>query len=244
MAILTGGKLISEDLGLTLDKVEISHFGRAKKVVVERDKTTIIEGAGKKAAIQERIEQLNTQMEQTTSTYDKEKLIERKAKLVGGIGILYVGGHTESEMKERKDRADDALHATRAAVEEGIIPGGGIAFLRALSALDGLKTKGDESWGVDVVRAALQEPLRRIAENSGLDGGEVVGEVMERKGSVGFDALKGEYTDLMKAGIVDPAKVATTALESAASAAAVNLTAEVLITEVKKKTQPVADAVT
>jgi chaperonin GroEL len=244
MAILTGGKLISEDLGMTLEKVELAHFGRAKKVIVERDKTTVVEGAGKKAEIQERIEQLNAQMEQTTSTYDKEKLTERKAKLGGGIGILYIGGHTEVEMKERKDRADDALHATRAAIEEGIVPGGGTAYMRALAALEGLKVRGEESFGVNVVRAALEEPLRRIAENSGLDGGEVAAEVAERKGNVGYDAVSGEYVDLVKAGIVDPAKVATTALESAASAASVNLTAEVLITEVKKKTQPVTGAVT
>jgi chaperonin GroEL len=244
MAILTGGRLISEDLGLTLEKVEISDLGRAKKVVIEKDKTTIIEGGGKRSALQDRIDQLNVQMEQTTSTYDKEKLTERKAKLSGGIGILYVGGHTEVEMKERKDRATDALHATRAAVEEGVVPGGGVAFVRALAEIEDLKGKGDEQFGIDAVKAALEDPIRRIAENSGYDGGEVVAEVKESKGSRGFDAKASEFTDMVKAGIIDPAKVAITALQSAASAAAVNLTGDVLITEVKSKTKPAAGAVT
>jgi chaperonin GroEL len=183
-------------------------------------------------------------MDQTTSTYDKEKLTERKAKLAGGIGILYVGGHTEVEMKERKDRATDALHACRAAIEEGIVPGGGTALLRALASLDELKVKGDESFGVEAVKAALEEPTRRIAENGGLDGGEVIAEVLDLKGKFGYDAAAGEYTDLVKAGIIDPAKVTITALQNAASAAQVNLTADVLITEVKKKTAPVPGAVT
>jgi chaperonin GroEL len=243
MAVLTGGQLISEDLGLTLDKVELSHFGRAKKVVVEKDKTTIVHGAGKSSAVEGRIDQIDTQVEQTTSTYDKEKLTERKAKLAGGIGILYIGGHTEIEMKERKDRATDALHAARAAVEEGIVPGGGTALLRALQEIEGLKAKGDEQFGVEAVKAALEEPARRIAENGGLDGGEVVGEVLDRKGNVGFDARTGQYTDLIKAGIVDPAKVTITALQNAASAASLNLTADVLITEIKKEMAPAADSV-
>ncbi|HVR76689.1 MAG TPA: chaperonin GroEL [Planctomycetota bacterium] len=244
MAILTGGQLISEDLGVTLDKISISQFGRAKKVVVERDKTTIIEGEAKKAAVEERVAQLNAQLEQTTSTYDKEKLTERKAKLSGGIGILYVGGHTETEMKERKDRATDALHASRAAVEEGIVAGGGTALLRTLEQLEALKARGDEQFGVEVVKAAIEEPVRRIAENSGLEPGEVVSEVLDRKGNVGYDAKNGEYVDMIKAGIIDPAKVTITALRNAASAAALNLTGEVLITEVKKKTTPVAGSVT
>jgi chaperonin GroEL len=243
MAILTGGQLISEDLGVALDKIDISHFGRAKKVIIEREKTTIIEGYARKGAIQDRVDQINAQMEQTTSTYDKEKLTERKAKLAGGIGILYVGGHTEVEMKERKDRATDALHAARAAVEEGIVAGGGAALLRALPELEALKVKGDEQYGVEVVKAACEEPLRRIAENGGLDGGEVVAEVMDLKGSFGYDAKACEYTDLVKAGIVDPAKVTITAFQNAASAAALNLTADVLITEIKKKTMPVPGAV-
>jgi len=244
MAILTGGQLVSEDLGLALNKIEISHFGRAKKVIVEREKTTIIEGQAKKGAIQDRVDQINAQMEQTTSTYDKEKLTERKAKLAGGIGILYVGGHTEVEMKERKDRATDALHAARAAVEEGIVPGGGTALLRVLPDLEALKVRGDEQFGVEVVKAALEEPLRRIAENGGLDGGEVIAEVLDRKGAVGYDANACEYVDLIKAGVIDPVKVTITALQNAASAAQVNLTADVLITEVKKKTMPVSGSVT
>ena len=244
MAILTGGKLVSEDLGVSMEQVGTEYLGSAAKVIVERDKTTIVKGAGAKSAVQDRIAQLDVQMEQTTSTYDKEKLTERKAKLCGGIGILYIGGHSEVEMKERKDRADDALHATRAAVEAGIIPGGGTAYIRALAALETLKGRGDERFGIDIVRDALEEPLRRIAENAGLDGGEVVAEVAESKGNVGFDARKKTFTDLVKAGIVDPAKVATTALQSAASAAAVNLTAEVLITDIPKKTDPAHGAVT
>jgi chaperonin GroEL len=244
MAILTGGKPVTEDLGLSLDRVDLSFFGRAKKVIVEKEKTTIVEGAAKKGTLEDRIQQLNAQMEQTTSTYDKEKLVERKAKLSGGIGILYVGGHTEAEMKERKDRATDALHATRAAVEEGVVPGGGTALIRAIPAVESLKLKGDEESGVKVVREALEEPLRRIAENSGLDGGEVVAEVTEQKGNFGFNAATGEYADLVKEGIIDPAKVTITAFENAASVARVNLTADVLITEVKKKTAPVEGAVT
>jgi len=177
MAILTGGKLISEDLGVKLEGIDASWFGTAKKVVVDKDKTTIVEGGGSKKAIKDRVEQLDTQMEQTTSTYDKEKLTERKAKLAGGVAIIYVGGRTEAEMKERKDRANDAMHATRSAVLEGIVPGGGVAPLRAQGALDELKVKGDERLGVQCVRKALEVPLRQIAENCGLDGGEVVAEV-------------------------------------------------------------------
>ena len=244
MAILTGGMAISEDLGLTLDKVEIDQLGSAKKIIITKDKTTIVEGAGKKAAVSARIEQLDSQMEQTTSTYDKEKLTERKAKLAEGIGVLYIGGHTETEMKERKDRGTDALHATRAAIEEGIVPGGGTAYLRALVALESAKARGDEQFGVEIVRAALEEPLRRIAENGGEDGGEIVADVYESKGSVGYDARAKTMCDLVKAGVIDPAKVAITSLQNAVSAASLNLTADVLITEVEKKTQPVHGAVT
>src|SRR5690606_12153285 len=200
--------------------------------------------AGKKSAVEQRIAQINAQMEQTTSTYDKEKLTERKAKLGGGVAVLYIGGQTERSMKGRKDRATDALHATRAAIEEGIVPGGGTALIRALPALEELKVRGDEEFGVEVVRHALEEPLRLIAENAGLDGGEVVAEVAERKGSVGFNALRGEYEDLIKAGVVDPVKVTVTALENAASIAALNLSANTLITEVKDKADPVAGAET
>ncbi len=243
MAIITGGRLISEDLGLKLDGVEASDFGTAKKVVIEKDKTTIVEGAGTKKAVQARIDQLNAQIEQTTSTYDKEKLTERKAKLAGGVAIIYVGGRTEAEMKERKDRATDAMHATRAAVLDGIIPGGGVAPLRAQSALDGLKVKGDESYGVDIVRKALEAPLRQIAQNCGLEPGEVVAEVRSRRGREGYDAFTGKYVDLVKAGVIDPVQVTITALRNAESVASLNLTTDVLVTEVKKDKAPVAGAV-
>ncbi len=242
MAILTGGTLISEDLGIGIDAVETTHLGRAKKVMIEKDKTTIINGAGKKSAVKDRIDQIDVQMEQTTSTYDKEKLTERKAKLAEGVGVLYIGGQTEPEMKARKERATDALHASRAAVEEGIVPGGGTAYIRSLEVIENLKARGDAQFGVDVIAASLEKPLRLIAENSGLDGGEVVAEVSERKGRVGFDAVKEEYTDLFKAGIIDPTKVTITSLQNAVSAAVLNLTADVLITEIDKKEEPVGGA--
>ena len=244
MAILTGGTFISEDLGLGLQGVTLDHLGTAKKVTITKDKTTVIDGGGDEKAIQERIEQINIQMEQTTSTYDKEKFTERKAKLGGGIAVLYIGGMTETEMKERKDRATDALHATRAAVEEGIVPGGGTAFIRALGAIEGLRARGDEEYGVEVVRAALEEPLRRISENAGYDPGEVVAEVAERKNRVGFNALTGEYTDLIKAGVIDPAKVAVTALQNAVSIAGLNLTTNVLVTDLEDDATPANGAVT
>jgi chaperonin GroEL len=243
MAILTGGKLVSEDLGMTLDKIDASFFGTAKKVVIEKEKATIVEGGGSKKAVSDRIEQLNQQMEQTTSTYDKEKLTERRAKLSGGVAIIYVGGRTEAEMKERKDRATDALHATRAAVLEGIVPGGGVAPLRALASLEDLRTKGDERYGLECVRKALEAPLRQIAQNCGLDGGEVVAEVKSRKGNEGFDAFTSKYVDLVKAGIVDPVQVTITALQNAGSVASLNLTTDTLITELKKEKKPVAGAV-
>jgi len=230
MAILCGGRLISEDLGISLDKVQISDFGRAKKLVVEKEKTTLVEGAGTKKAVKARVDQINAQIEQTTSTYDKEKLTERKAKLAGGVAIVYVGGKTESEMKERKDRATDALHATRSAALEGIVPGGGVAALRAANALDELKVKGDERYGVVCVRKALEAPLRQIAENCGMDGGEVLSEVKSRKGREGFDAFTGKYTDLVKAGVVDPVQVTINALQNAGSVGSLNLTTDVLVT--------------
>jgi len=243
MAILSGGRLISEDLGVSLDKVQIADFGSAKKVVIDKEKTTIIEGAGTKKALKARVDQINAQMEQTTSTYDKEKLTERKAKLAGGVAIVYVGGKTESEMKERKDRATDALHATRSAVLEGIVPGGGVAPIRAAASLEDLRVRGDERYGVECVRKALEAPLRQIAENCGLDGGEVVAEVKFRKGNEGFDAFSGKYTDLIKAGVVDPVQVTITALLNAASIAGLNLSTDVMVTEVKKEKRPIAGAV-
>ena len=244
MAILTGGTAITDDLGISPAQIEVAHLGTAKKVVIEKDKTTIVRGGGKKAAVQKRIDQLNMQLEQTTSTYDKEKLTERKAKLAEGIGVLYIGGHTETEMKERKDRATDALHATRAAVEEGVIPGGGTALLRALTSIESLKARGDQQYGVEIVRSALEEPLRRIVNNCDMDPGEVIAEVYDLKGAVGFDAAVCEYRDLVKAGVIDPAKVTVTALRNALSAAALNLSTDVLVTEVEKKKDPVAGAVT
>ncbi len=243
MAILTGGKLISEDLGVSFEAVDQSYFGTVKKAVIERDKTTLVEGGGTKRAVQERVAQINAQIEQTTSTYDKEKLTERKAKLAGGVAILHVGGRTETEMKERKDRADDALHATRAAIEEGIVPGGGVSLIRAIDALDEVKGRGEERFGIDVVRKALEVPLRQIADNCGLDGQEVVVEVRNRKGRDGFNAAKREYENLVKAGIIDPAKVVVTALQSAASIAGLNLTTDVMITDIEKKESAVSGAV-
>jgi chaperonin GroEL len=244
MAILTGGQFISEDIGLELAKVEIEHLGQAKKVTITKDKTTIIGGAGKKSDIDARLVQINTQMDQTTSTYDKEKFTERKAKLGGGIAVMYIGGHTEIEMKERKDRATDALHATRAAVEEGIVPGGGTSLIRALAVIEEMRSRGDEAYGIEVVGAALEEPLRRIAENAGYDPGEVAAEVADLKGCVGFDAFKGEYTDLVKAGVIDPAKVVVTALRNAVSIAGLNLTTNVLVTDIPDDGEPAIGAVT
>ena len=244
MAILTGGKLLSEDLGVSLENIDTSYFGTARKVTIDKERTTIVQGGGSKKAIEERIEQINVQMDQTTSTYDKEKFVERRAKLVGGVAILHVGGRTETEMKERKDRADDALHATRAAIEEGVVPGGGTVLIRAIDALDGVKTRGEESFGVEVVQKALEAPLHRIASNRGEDGGEVVVEVKRRKGREGYNAAKDEYENLVKAGIIDPAKVAITALQSAASIAALNLTTDVMITEVENIEEAVSGSVT
>lgn len=243
MAILTGGQMIAEDMGVGLDKIEVEHLGEAKKVIIGKEKTTIIRGAGKKEDIQHRIDQINAQIDQTASTYDQEKFVERKAKLSEGIGVLYIGGHTETEMKERKDRAEDALHATRAAVEEGVVAGAGTAYIRALSALESIRTRGDEQFGVELVKTALEEPLRQIAENTGWDGGEVVEEVYESEDHTGFDAFRGTYRDLMKAGIMDPVKVTITALQNAVSAASLNLTADVLITEFDTKKAPVAGTV-
>ena len=243
MAILTGGVAITEDLGIGLDQIQLEHLGQAKKVVIEKEKTTIVEGAGEKKNVQARIDQINAQIDQTPSTYDQEKFMERKAKLSEGIGVIYIGGHTEIEMKERKDRATDALHATRAAGEEGVVAGAGTSLLRAYSELENVRTRGEEEFGVRVVKAALEQPLRRLSENGGLDGGEVVEEVYEREGNVGFDAIRGKYVDLVKAGIIDPAKVVITSLQNAVSAASLNLTADVLITDVEKKHDPVSGSV-
>jgi chaperonin GroEL len=232
VAVLTGGQAITEDLGIRLEKVTLADLGRARKVIVTRDTTTIIEGAGDPGAIQARIKQLRAQIEETTSDYDREKLQERLAKLAGGVAIVKVGAATETEMKEKKARVEDALNATRAAVEEGIVPGGGVALLRASEALDGLKLSGDEGTGVEILRRALEEPIRQIAENAGLEGSVVVERVkalvpMTR----GFDAETLQYVDMIQAGIIDPTKVERVALQHAASIASLLLTTDVLVTE-------------
>jgi len=230
IAILTGGQMISEDLGLKLDKVELSQLGQAKRVRIDKDNTTIIEGKGSQKDIKGRKEQIQYQIETTTSDYDREKLQERLAKLAGGVAVIKVGAASEVEMKEKKARVEDALHATRAAVEEGIIPGGGVAFVRAIKKLDNLECDTEDMrTGVRLVQKALEAPLRQIAENSGRDGGVVVEEVKEMKGSNGFNAATGEYEDLVKAGVIDPTKVARIALQNAASIAGLMLTTNVMV---------------
>jgi chaperonin GroEL len=232
LATVTGGKAITEDLGIKLENLKLDDLGRAKKVVVDRDNTTMIEGAGHTKAIEGRIKQLRTQIEETTSDYDREKLQERLAKLAGGVAVIKVGAATETEMKERKARVEDALNATRAAVEEGIVPGGGVALLRASDALDGLKLSGDEGTGVNIVRRALEEPIRQIVENAGLEGAVIVAKIRAAVPSTqGFDAETNEYVDMIKAGIIDPTKVERVALENAASIASLLLTTEALITD-------------
>ncbi len=241
IAILTGGRFLSEDLGIKLEKVQVSDLGQAKSVVIDKDNTTIIEGAGKNKEIAGRISSIKKQIEETTSDYDREKLQERLAKLSGGVAVIKVGAATESEMKELKARVEDAHHATQAAIEEGIVPGGGIALLRSRAVLDTLKLEGDERTGADIVRAALEEPIRRIAENAGVNGAVTVSRVLEKDGSYGFNAETGEFGDLVQQGIVDPTKVVRVALQNAASLAGVLLTTEVLVTELpepKKKAAP------
>jgi chaperonin GroEL len=244
IAILTGGTAISEDLGIKLDNVTLKMLGRAKKIVIDKENTTIVNGAGAKKDIDARITQIKAQIEETTSDYDREKLQERLAKLAGGVAVIRVGGATEVEVKERKDRVDDAMHATRAAVEEGILPGGGVALLRALKALDGLKTtNADQKAGIDIVRRALQVPARQIVQNAGEDGSLVVGKLLENSSyNWGFNAATGEYQDLVKAGVIDPAKVVRTALQDAASVAALLITTEALVAEKPKKSEPVPAA--
>jgi chaperonin GroEL len=231
IAILTGGLCITEDLGRSLESVTLSDLGRAKRVVVDKDTTTIVEGAGDSEDIKGRINLIRKQIEETTSDYDREKLQERLAKLAGGVAVIRVGAATEIEMKEKKARVEDALHATRAAVEEGIVPGGGVALLRAQEAIDALSLEGDEAIGAQIVRRALEEPLRQLAANAGDEGATVVQNVRAKKGSVGYNAETGEYEDLLKAGVIDPTKVTRTALQNAASIAGLLLTTEVLIAE-------------
>jgi chaperonin GroEL len=232
IAILTGGKAITEELGIKLENLKLEDLGRAKKVVLDKDNTTVIDGAGKSAAIEGRIKQIRAQIEETTSDYDREKLQERLAKLAGGVALIKVGAATETAMKEKKARVEDALNATRAAVEEGIVPGGGVALLRASKVLDTLKLSGDEATGVDIVRRALEEPLRQIVQNAGLEGSIVVEKVRSAKDvAYGFDAESNEYVDMVKAGIIDPTKVERVALQHAASIASLLLTTEALITD-------------
>ena len=234
IAILTGGKAITEDLGIKLENVKVEDLGRAKKITIDKDNTTIVAGAGKASEIEGRIKQLRVQIEETTSDYDKEKLQERLAKLVGGVAVIKVGAATETELKEKKARVEDAMHATRAAVEEGIVSGGGTALLRCLPALEKLKLHDDEAIGVNIVRRALEEPLRQIAQNAGHEGALVVGRVRDsRDENFGFNAETGEFGDLVKAGVIDPAKVTRLALQNAASIVSLMLTTEVLIAEVK-----------
>ena len=230
IAVLTGGTLISEDLGITLESVEVSQLGRVRTVEVTKDTTTLIDGAGDSADIQARIQQIRTQIENTESEYDREKFQERLAKMSGGVAVISVGATTETEMKQTKARMEDALHATRAAVEEGILPGGGVAYLRAIPAVEAVKAKGDERIGVAIVARALEAPLRQIAENSGLDGAVVADEVKQKPQNHGYDARGGKYCDMVKEGIIDPTKVIRSALQNAASIAGLMLTTEVLVT--------------
>jgi chaperonin GroEL len=236
IAVLTGGKVISEDLGIKLETVQLADLGRAKKITVDKDNTTIVEGAGKPADIQGRVKQLRTQVEETTSDYDREKLQERLAKLVGGVAIIKVGAATETEMKEKKARVEDAMHATRAAVEEGIVPGGGVTYIRAISALEKLKLEDDEQIGVNIVRRALEEPLRQIAQNAGVEGAVVISRVRAEKGeNYGYNAETDTYGDLVKDGVIDPAKVTRIALQNASSIAGLMLTTEALIAELPEE---------
>jgi chaperonin GroEL len=236
IAVLTGGRFISEDLGIKLEKLELNDLGRAKRVIVDKDNTTIVEGEGKNSAIQGRVAQIRKEIEESTSDYDREKLQERLAKLAGGVAVIHVGAATEAEMKEKKARVEDALHATRAAVEEGIVPGGGVALVRCVSVIEDLKVKTeDERIGRDIIKRALECPTRELARNAGVEGSVIVEEVKRRSGNEGYNVATGEYEDLVKAGVVDPKKVTRTALQNAASIAGLLLTTECLITEVKEK---------
>jgi chaperonin GroEL len=240
LAVLTNGKLITEDLGIKLESVKIEDLGRAKRITIDKDNTTIVEGAGKHADIQGRIAQIKKQIEDTTSDYDKEKLQERLAKLAGGVAVINVGAATETEMKEKKARVEDALHATRAAVEEGIVPGGGVALIRCIPAVDKLALEGDELVGAVIVKRAMEEPLRQIVNNAGLEGSVIVEHVKKEKKAVGFNAATEVYEDLFEAGVVDPTKVTRSALQNAASVAALLLTTEALVTEIPEKKKPAA----
>jgi chaperonin GroEL len=240
IAILTGGRAITEDLGIKLENIKMEDLGKAKKVTIDKDNTTIVEGAGTTPAIEGRVKQIRTQVEDTTSDYDREKLQERLAKLVGGVAVIKVGAATETEMKEKKARVEDAMHATKAAVEEGIVPGGGVALLRGGKALDGVKLEGDQKVGLDIVKRAIEEPMRHIATNAGQEGSIVVAKVKEMKQDEGFNAATDTYEDLVKAGVIDPAKVVRSALQNASSIASLLLTTEALVSEIpeEKKEAP------
>ncbi len=235
ISVLTGGQVVAEELGIKLDQLTLKDMGRAKRITIDKDNTTIVDGEGKKADIEGRIKQIRAQIEETTSDYDREKLQERLAKLVGGVAVINVGAATETEMKEKKARVEDALHATRAAVEEGIVPGGGVAYLRSLAALKDLKVEGDQVFGVQIVAKALEWPAKRIAQNAGWDGPVVVSKILEGKGGHGFNAQTEVFEDLDKAGVIDPTKVARTALQNAASVASLLLTTEAMVAEKPKK---------
>ena len=235
IAILTGGKLISEDIGIKLENVTIDMLGRAKKVVVDKDNTTVVEGLGKSADIKARVEQIKRQIEETTSDYDREKLQERLAKLAGGVALIKVGAATEAAMKEKKDRVDDALHATRAAVEEGIVPGGGVAYLRCQKAIDALQLEGDEKVGAAIIARAIEAPLRKLVSNAGLEAALVIANVKKATGTNGYNVRTGEYVDMLKAGVVDPAKVTRSALQNAASIAGLLLTTDCMVTDIPEK---------
>jgi chaperonin GroEL len=239
IAVLTGGKFISEDLGIKLESIELTDLGRAKSVVIDKENTTIVEGNGKSSDIQGRVNQIRRQIEETTSDYDREKLQERLAKLAGGVAVINVGAATESEMKEKKMRVEDALHATRAAVEEGIVAGGGVALLRCQAAIEAVKAANeDETIGVGIVKRAVESPLRALAANAGVEGSVIVEAVKKSKGNEGYNVATGEYEDLVKAGIVDPKKVTRSALQNAASIAGLLLTTECLITDIPEKEKP------
>ncbi|MBU1745123.1 MAG: chaperonin GroEL [Proteobacteria bacterium] len=237
IAILTGGKMISEDMGYKLENTKIEDLGRAKRIIIDKDNTTIIDGAGDRASLQGRVKQIRAQVDETTSDYDREKLQERLAKLVGGVAVIKVGAATETEMKEKKARVEDALNATRAAVEEGIVPGGGVAYLRTLPALDRMKLEGDEAVGVRIVKKALEEPLRMIANNAGVEGSIVVEKVKDKKGAYGFNAQTDKYEDMIAAGVIDPTKVTRFALQNAASVASLMLTTQCMVAD-KPKDEP------
>jgi chaperonin GroEL len=235
IAILTGGKCFTEDLGVKLENIAVSDLGRAKRIVVDKENTTIVEGSGKSSDIQGRVKQIRRQIEETTSDYDREKLQERLAKLAGGVAVINVGAATEAEMKEKKARVEDALHATRAAVEEGIVAGGGVALLRTAKAIDSVKLEGDEAIGATIVRRAIESPIRMLCSNAGVEGAVVVGQVLSNKGNYGYNVATGDYEDLVKAGVVDPTKVTRTALQNSASIAGLLLTTECMITEIPEK---------